>query len=206
MSLDKGTQQAILEAAETEFMLKGYNGAKTTSIASTAGVTHSMLHYYFNTKENLFNRVFEDKLELMAQSIIGSFINSDKPILERIKSGIVAHFDFLVSNAELPRFVVNELISNPSRRSVMDKKISSIAGIFIAGLQSQLDVAAEQGLINSISAIDLLIDIASVNMLIFIALPLLNTFAVEMYGGQKAFFEARKCENIEIILSRLLKK
>lgn len=36
-------------------MLKGFDGAKTTSIAHAAGVTHAMLHYYFRTKEQLFD-------------------------------------------------------------------------------------------------------------------------------------------------------
>ena len=39
-------EQAILEAAEREFLKKGFDGARTTSIAAAAGVTHAMLHYY----------------------------------------------------------------------------------------------------------------------------------------------------------------
>ena len=53
----KDTESEILKAAEQEFMLKGFDGAKTTSIAHAAGVTHAMLHYYFRTKEQ-FSSVF----------------------------------------------------------------------------------------------------------------------------------------------------
>ena len=35
-------EQQILEAAEQEFLKKGYDGARTTSIAKAAGVTHAM--------------------------------------------------------------------------------------------------------------------------------------------------------------------
>jgi len=45
------TEQIILEAAEAEFLEKGYGNAKTVAIAKRAGVSHSMLHYYFRTKE-----------------------------------------------------------------------------------------------------------------------------------------------------------
>ena len=55
------TEQSILKAAEKEFLKKGFSGSKTTEIAKEAGVTHAMLHYYFRTKENLFNKVFEEK-------------------------------------------------------------------------------------------------------------------------------------------------
>ena len=57
------TEQSILKAAEKEFLKKGFSGSKTTEIAKEAGVTHAMLHYYFRTKENLFNKVFEEKSE-----------------------------------------------------------------------------------------------------------------------------------------------
>ncbi|MDE6695880.1 MAG: TetR/AcrR family transcriptional regulator, partial [Muribaculaceae bacterium] len=37
------TEQLILKAAEKEFLSKGFAGARTTSIAEAAGVTHAML-------------------------------------------------------------------------------------------------------------------------------------------------------------------
>lgn len=48
------TEARILQAAEHEFLTKGYAGARTTSIAEAAGVTHAMFHYYFRTKDKLF--------------------------------------------------------------------------------------------------------------------------------------------------------
>ena len=51
----QNTEQAILAAAKQEFLLKGYDGARTTSIAEKAGVTHAMLHYYFRTKRTFSN-------------------------------------------------------------------------------------------------------------------------------------------------------
>ena len=51
MSKKDNTEQAILQAAETEFLDKGFALAKTTEIAKQAGVTHAMLHYYYRTKE-----------------------------------------------------------------------------------------------------------------------------------------------------------
>ena len=42
-SHSQDTETRILEAAEKEFFEKGYAGARTTSIAEAAGVTHAML-------------------------------------------------------------------------------------------------------------------------------------------------------------------
>ena len=96
-------------------MLKGFDGAKTASIARAAGVTHAMLHYYFRTKEQLFDRILTDKLSLMGRSVLASFGTPDLPVLERLKRGIGSHFDFLMENPDLPRFIVNEVFSRPER-------------------------------------------------------------------------------------------
>ena len=47
------TAAKILKAAEEEFMEKGYGNAKMMSIAARAGVSHSMLHYYYRSKGKL---------------------------------------------------------------------------------------------------------------------------------------------------------
>ncbi|MBQ5508156.1 MAG: helix-turn-helix transcriptional regulator, partial [Muribaculaceae bacterium] len=75
-------EHSILEAAQREFLEKGYDGARTTSIARNAGVTHAMLHYYFKTKEQLFERIFKETIGLMGKSLIGVFTGSDKPVVE----------------------------------------------------------------------------------------------------------------------------
>ena len=66
-------EQAILKAAEREFLTKGYAGARTTSIAEAAGVTHAMLHYYFRTKEHIFERILDEKMRLMSESVLAAF-------------------------------------------------------------------------------------------------------------------------------------
>ena len=80
----KDTESEILKAAEQEFMLKGFDGAKTTSIAHAAGVTHAMLHYYFRTKEQLFERILTEKVQLMSESVLAAFCQPGLPLLEEL--------------------------------------------------------------------------------------------------------------------------
>lgn len=194
----------ILQAAEEVFMAHGYEGAKTTAIATKAGVTHAMLHYYYRTKENLFNKVFENKIDIMAKSIFNSFKNDDLPLIERIKVGIETHFDLLAANPDLPRFVVNELISKPERRKIIEQRIGKIVEIIFAQLQKEFDTYINRGIIRPIDVIDLIVTIASLNVFVFISFPLLRSFAVTPYGSEAKFLEARKKENVEIIMSRIL--
>ena len=65
----KSTRQMILEAADAEFLEKGYDGTTTASIAARAKVTHAMLHYYFQTKENLFEMFIHGKMSLVNEAL-----------------------------------------------------------------------------------------------------------------------------------------
>ncbi len=84
MSKKDNTEQAILQTAETEFLDKGFALAKTTEIAKQAGVTHAMLHYYYRTKEKLFERVFQEKVDLMAHSLVAT-LDDGKPFLKQME-------------------------------------------------------------------------------------------------------------------------
>lgn len=73
------TKRKILISAKREFAEKGYNGARMSSIASKAGVNQALLHYHFESKENLYQNIFHMGLGDNIQQI------SDK-IRQEIKS------------------------------------------------------------------------------------------------------------------------
>jgi AcrR family transcriptional regulator len=202
---EKNKELAILKAAEQEFLDKGFESAKTTKIASLAGVTHTMLHYYYRTKENLFNVVFDKKVSLLKDSLFVLFDFPDMPFLERVQRAIESHFDFLKSNPKLPRFVVNELIFKPERLVLFEKKIKEMGSHSLNRLSEEIDKEVKRGTIDPIEPVNLLIDIASLNVFVFVAMPLLRNFAVEPHESEEAFLEARKKENVEIIMRRLKK-
>ena len=202
---EKNKEQAILEAAENEFLEKGFEAAKTTKIASLAGVTHAMLHYYYRTKENLFDLVFDKKIRILKESMFSSFENPDIPFLEKVKSGIEAHFEIVRANQSLPRFVLNELVYKPKRLKLFEGRVKRIAASVSGKISAEIEREVKKGTINPIDPVTLMLDIASMNIFVFAALPLLRIFAVGAYESEEAFLEARKKENVEIIMRRLLK-
>ncbi len=52
------TKRKIIHAAKKEFADKGFSGARMSSIASIAGVNQALLHYHFESKENLYVSIF----------------------------------------------------------------------------------------------------------------------------------------------------
>lgn len=201
--LSKDTEQAILLAAEQEFMQKGYDGAKTVSIAHNAGVTHAMLHYYFGTKERLFNKIFNEKLSLLGKMVTDVIIEPDTTPLEKITAVVDRHFEFLVEHPDLPRFLLNELAYNPQRRSLMEHKLRVAWAKWLSPLQREWDEMIVTERMKPIAMIDFILDVVSLNLFVFLALPALDMVIEKFYGSREAFYEARKCENVKIIMQRL---
>ena len=199
-------EQEILAAAEQEFLTKGYDGARTTSIAKAAGVTHAMLHYYFRTKEQLFERIVDEKFETMSHSMFAIMGDPSLPIVERIKGGIEAHFDFVAQNPLLPRFVINEIISRPERYDVLYKRVGAIIDNVYRGLQSEINRSAEYGEIERVDIKMLFISIMSLNIFTFLAYPFMEPLMGELMANRERFLAERKAENIETILRRIKKQ
>ena len=66
---EKLTEEKIFEAATDVFVEKGLDGARMQDIADHAGINKALLHYYFRTKDKLFNAVFE----MIAKKIFKKF-------------------------------------------------------------------------------------------------------------------------------------
>lgn len=200
---DKDTEQLILEAAEREFSSKGFAGARTASIAAEAGVTHTMLHYYFRTKEKLFERIFNEKVNRILNMVITPMVSSGGTIKEKIRKGIEAHFDFLMANRDLPIFFVTTLSSRPELYEEIKRLLVSAAGERNLAMQSELDSAAQRGEICRVDVNDLFADIASLNVMPFLACPIMMAALGYASEDEERFFADRKRENVEIILKRL---
>lgn len=197
------TETKILHAAEKEFLEKGYVGARTATIAEAAGVTHAMLHYYFRTKDKLFERIITEKMTLLGDIVLGAFGDSSLPLAERIRQGVEQHFDFIAANPSLPRFIINEVYAHPERLRIMETSVQGIASRLLGGLQSEIDESAARGLSRPADALMLLVDIISLNLFPVMATPIVGSIIGGTYESYDAFLAARKQENVETILKKL---
>lgn len=197
------TEEKILAAAEKEFTKKGFDAARTISIAREAGVTHAMLHYYFRSKENLYKIVFSGKLSMIGELMLESITNSTLPVLERIRMAISRHFDLISANPELPRFLIREVYSRPDSIAHMAAALRAAADKTIAGLQRGIDEAASRGECRRVNAGMLMLDIVSLNVFSFLAQPIVEAVMPELLSRKERFLEERKKDNIETIMRKL---
>ena len=197
------TEERILQAAEEEFLAKGFDGARTIAIAQRADVTHAMLHYYYRTKQKLFEIVVSEKLSDISEILFGIFGAEDVSFLERVKLGVERHFDFIASNPNLPLFLLMELNRNPERiKSVLTPNTEK-AGKMLALLQREIDINAAAGLCQPIDAMMLLSDILSLNIMSVMGLPIIATLYDGVGQNAERFIADRRKEVVKTIMTRL---
>lgn len=197
------TEDKILAAAEKEFLQKGYAAARTTAIAEAAGVTHAMLHYYFRTKDNLFDKIIESKIGTLRDIMLSSVGDPSIPLFDKLKSAIENHLDFIAANPDLPKFMIGEVFSRPEKMPVVIEKLRYHTPLMTRSLQTQIDEYAREGLCRRVDAGMLILDIVSLNIFPFMAIQMVNPLLGGMMIDRKAFIEARKKENVETIMKKL---
>jgi TetR/AcrR family transcriptional regulator len=119
---DKLTEEKIFEAATDVFVDKGMDGARMQDIASHAGINKALLHYYYRTKDQLFNAVFE----MIAAKVLKKFapvFDEKLSLEEKIRFFFKEHITFLQENPKLPAFVLNEINRNPARIKKLLKNV-----------------------------------------------------------------------------------
>lgn len=203
LNYSQDTETRILQAAEKEFFEKGYIGARTTSIAEAAGVTHTMLHYYFRTKDKLFEQIVSKKINMLGDIILSAIGDNNLPLEDRIRQGVERHFDFISANRDLPRFIVNEVFSHPERIEILKTSIQNIVNDLLNNLQQEIDEYAAKGLCQQADARMLLIDIVSLNVFPFMAVPIVKEAIGYSYKSYDEFLTLRKKENVETVLRKL---
>jgi TetR/AcrR family transcriptional regulator len=111
---DKQTEEKIFESATEVFVEKGMDGARMQDIANHAGINKALLHYYYRTKDQLFNMVFEKIAGQMFKKFAPVF-DENLSLEEKIRFFFREHITFLQKNPRLPAFLLNEINRNPAR-------------------------------------------------------------------------------------------
>lgn len=172
MERNQNIEKRILWVAERLFLEKGFNGTSTTEIAKTVGCNQALIHYYFRTKEKLFWDVFSPKVEQFVE-YLDAPLDESIDFIERIRNVIDFYFGILELDERLAPFIVNELIMNPGRWDKFRDRYLRNESRSTAFTRFENMVAEEisAGKIRNIRALDLLMNIMSLTISVFIVAP-----------------------------------
>lgn len=168
---DQSAEEKILAAARKVFVQKGLDGARMQDIADEAGINKALLHYYFRSKEKLFEVIFKEtagkmfpKFEMILASEAGFF--------EKLKQIVSSYLDVIIENPYLPLFVLTEMNRNNNLdlKLFFEKQRPGFVQKFVE--LTEKEIAAKR--IKKISPPQLLINTMSMCVFPFLAKPVLG--------------------------------
>lgn len=168
--IEINTEEIILKSAITIFHKKGLAGSRMQEIADEAGINKAMLHYYFRSKQLLFEAVFKNAFMQLAPQI-QQVLNSEDSLFEKIENFADKYISFIMENRFLPTFIIQELNNNPDfAKNFFSQAEFPKPTHFLL----QIEVEIRNGTILPINPKQLLIDMFSLAVFPFVGSPLLQ--------------------------------
>lgn len=195
----KSTEKLIFQAAKDVFHRKGLAGARMQEIADEAGINKAMLHYYFRTKEKLFEAIFNEECNGFFAKL-AELINVDLPLLDKIEFFVENYIDLLMKNSYIPVFIISEMHHNPERiKDMFVDKVISVKQKFLGDITT----AVSLGLIKPTDPRQLIVNIMALCIFPVAARPMLN-FMMDMDEKEYTdFIEIRKKEVAKFIINSI---
>jgi len=202
-NIELSTEQLILKVAERLFLEKGFAMTSTTEIAKEVGCNQALVHYYFRTKDNLFNVIFENKFKDFFQHIFHFYKLENLPFQEKIKFMIESHFDMIKENPKLPLLILNEMTRQPKQLKLLREKLHDIPEQLFGQLNEELEAEIAAGRIRQVNLMDLIVTMVSLNVSLFLLMPVAAE-AIPLTNSQKEImYQHRRVEHVDIILNHI---
>ncbi len=167
-------EQKILAAARSEFIEFGFHGARTQAIADRCGVNKALLHYYFRSKERLYEAVLQDIAQTMRAAMEVQLEEGDpgediRSLLRRI---IATYIGTLQHNPDIARFMFREIAEGGGHLPGLIAQVApSVSGI-PEHIGRRLAAEVGAGKIREVAGIHLLLNIVGMCVFTFVARPI----------------------------------
>ena len=164
------TEQRIFDAAHELFVQKGLDGAKMQEIADRAGINKALLHYYYRSKEKLYEMVAKAVINRAVPTVM-KMIESDEALEQKIIRFIDFYIELISRNPFVPLFVITELNKHPDRffETILPKELPK-PRIFFAQLEAEI----ANGNFRPVKPQHVLVNIVSMCIFPFVAKPMIR--------------------------------
>ncbi|UZT98638.1 TetR/AcrR family transcriptional regulator [Chryseobacterium fluminis] len=120
------TQELIKETAKNLFFVKGKFDATTQEIADEAGVNRTLINYYFRSRDNLIQIIFDEaqKVEQEKSKVIQ---NSDLPFKEKMSQFIEHSLSTSLQYPYLETYIVSQINKgNCHKRDIEEEELKKL--------------------------------------------------------------------------------
>ncbi len=192
---DTATEQLIKDTAKRVFFGEGRFNATTQEIADAAGVNRTLINYYFRSRNNLFDIVFEDaqKKEYERTQMIA---DSEEPLKEKLTAYLDLFFEQAKEYPYLEIYIVTQMNQGSCYKD--PQMINELLGRFYEDINSEM----EKGNIQKMQPQQFVINFISLATFPVSMRPLME----QSMGFTKEEYDKLLEDRKEIILKMLFKQ
>lgn len=114
-------------------------------IADDAGINRTLLNYYYRSKDQLFEAVFRKAMGTFVPNL-AAMLQSDMPFQDYVPVLVETVIDAMISNPQIPIFVLQELSSNPERMPQIIKEMGIDPSLAIKKMEKEGHVPEVYGM------------------------------------------------------------
>lgn len=191
----------ILASAIEEFHFHGIHGARMQRIADAANVSKSMLHYYYKSKEELFDVVFKETMAKIFPKV-NAILNSDLNLFSKIAVFVTTYTDLLFEHYQSSTFILSELSNNKERVLLLMIDESKFD---LSVFNKQVELEIKRGNMIQTDPRILFLNMISLTVFPFVGMPV---HLKRLKMNENSYFhllEKRKSNVIEMILNSIKK-
>ena len=196
------TRSRVLGAAAEEFAANGLAGARVDRIARLAGVNKAMIYYHFASKENLYQTIIDQQVELVVKGIknlADAETNLESALMQLSRA-------FHAAFGEDKRFraiFLHDLAAGGGR---LKRSLTEL--IWKEGLPSRLkqmlDEGIREGRYRHFDSRQALISFAGMNLFYLVVMPI--AVSIWEIGDEKEFSQSRPAEIVDVFMRGIEKR
>ena len=191
------TEARIFDAALKVFARKGKDGARLQEIADEAGIHRPLLHYYFRTKQQLYEAVAE---RMFTQFLAGFDVPAGNGHLEYTLRAFIDHyFDSVREHQHAAMWMVSEnMAGNPVLGELLARAFET-EGSPQRTMVDAIERAVASGEIRPVDPRQLMLTIVSACVFPFVSLPTVKMMNPLAERDLDAWVEERKQHVFEVV-------
>lgn len=194
------TEDLIKETAMRLFFQKGHINATTQEIADEAGVNRALIHYYFRSRDLLFEKVLHETLGATREKIDAIF-SSNETLYNKISRFIEIFIEQNIDYPYLENFLVTEMVKNPAKVKELhpiEEKRERLRKI----IEEQIKEETAAGNIEPIGIDHFMVNLMSLCNYPLIAKPMVQNF----FGYDEAAYKKFLLERRNVVLQTMFKQ
>jgi len=193
------TETLILDAARKVFLENGFDGTTMQKISDEAGINKALLHYYFRSKDRLFEAVFVEAFSRMIPNLMKIFA-SEAEFPDKIRGFVATYISALQQYPQIPLFILHELHRNPGRIIELIHSTGMNPGFVIQIIRQEV----RNGNIIDIDPMQLMVNMLAMCIFPFAARPMIQGFIFNNDTKTfEIFLEKRKTEVADFIIKAI---